>query len=155
LLRAGRNPAVVNISSIAGKRGIPARSEYTASKFAVQGFSEALRAELSRFGIDVIVVCPGLTQTNFSKNMLQQTARLPMDHLRGMTPEAVAAATLRALEKGRREVVLTTPGKLVVLVSRFLPWLADRVAARKVRALFRDEIAARRRERREHTPTRA
>jgi short-subunit dehydrogenase len=155
ILRAGRNPAVLNISSIAGKRGIPARSEYTASKFAVQGFSEALRAELSRFGIDVIVVCPGLTQTNFSKNMLQQTARLPMDHLRGMTAEAVAAATLRALEKGRREVVLTTQGKLVVLVSRFLPWLADRVAARKVRALFRDEIAARRRERLDHTPTHA
>jgi short-subunit dehydrogenase len=155
LLRAARNPAIVNISSIAGKRGIPARSEYTASKFAVQGFSEALRAEMARFGIDVIVVCPGLTQTNFSKNMLQQTARLPMDHLRGMTPEAVAAATLHALEKGKREMVLTTQGRLLVLVSRFLPWLADRVAARKVRALFRDEIAARRRQTQEHSPVHA
>src|SRR5205085_1254275 len=48
LLRQGRDPAVVNISSIAGKRGIPARSEYSASKFAVQGFSEALRAELAK-----------------------------------------------------------------------------------------------------------
>jgi short-subunit dehydrogenase len=149
LLMAGRNPAIVNISSIAGKRGIPARSEYTASKFAVQGFSEALRAEMARFDIDVLVVCPGLTQTNFSKNMLQQTARLPMDHLRGMTPEAVAAATLHALEKGKREVVLTLQGKLLVWVSRFFPWVADRVATRKVRALFRDEIAARRREHRE------
>lgn len=155
MLRMGRNPAIVNICSIAGKRGIPARSEYTASKFAVQGFSEALRAEMARFGIDVIVVCPGLTQTNFSKNMLRQTARLPMDHLRGMTSEAVAAATLQALEKRTREVVLTTPGKLLVWVNRFFPWLADRVAARKVRALFRDEIAARRRERREHTAAHA
>jgi short-subunit dehydrogenase len=144
LLQKGRHPAIVNISSIAGKRGIPARSEYTASKFAMQGFSEALRAEMARFDIDVLVVCPGLTQTNFSKNMLQQTARLPMDHLRGMTSEAVAAAALRALELGKREVVLTTQGKLLVLVSRFLPWLADRVASRKVRALFHDEIAARR-----------
>ncbi len=143
LLRLGYYPAIVNISSIAGKRGIPARSEYSASKFAVQGFSEALRAELAKDGIDVIVVCPGLTQTNFSQNMLEQKARMPMDHLRGMTAEKVAEATLRALERGRNEVCLTLQGKLMVFVSRFLPRLADRIAARKVRALFRDEIAAR------------
>jgi short-subunit dehydrogenase len=143
LLRQGNRPAVVNISSIAGKRGIPARSEYSASKFAVQGFSEALRAELAKDGIDVLVVCPGLTQTNFSQNMLEQKARLQMDHLRGMTPEAVAEATLRSLERGRNEECLSLGGRLLVLVSRFLPRLADRIARRKVRALFRDEIAAR------------
>jgi short-subunit dehydrogenase len=143
LLRQGNRPAILNISSIAGKRGIPARSEYSASKFAVQGFSEALRAELTRYGIDVLVVCPGLTQTNFSKNMLEQKARLQMDHLRGMTAGAVARAALRALERGRNEVCLTLQGKLMVLVSRFLPRLADRIAARRVRALFQDEIAAR------------
>src|SRR5262245_41187949 len=70
LLKRGVTPAVVNVSSVAGKRGIPARSEYSASKFAVQGFSDALRAELAKDGVDVIVVCPGLTQTNFSQNML-------------------------------------------------------------------------------------
>jgi short-subunit dehydrogenase len=143
VLRQGYYPAIVNISSIAGKRGIPARSEYSASKFAVQGFSEALRAELAKDGIDVLVVCPGLTQTNFSQNMLEQKARMPMDHMRGMTAEKVAEATLRAIERGRNEVCLTLPGKLMVLVSRFLPRLADRIAARKVRALFREEIAAR------------
>jgi short-subunit dehydrogenase len=145
LLKAGNRPAIVNISSIAGKRGIPARSEYSASKFAVQGFSDALRAELAKDGIDVLVVCPGLTQTNFSKNMLEQKARLQMDHMRGMTSEQVADATLRAIERGRDEVCLTFQGKLMVLVSRFLPRLADRIAARRVRALFRDEIEARRR----------
>jgi short-subunit dehydrogenase len=144
LLRQGRRPAIVNISSIAGKRGIPARSEYSASKFAVQGFSDALRAELARDGIDVIVVCPGLTQTNFSRNMIEQKARMPMDHLRGMTAEGVAAATLRALERGRNEVCLTLQGKLIVWISRFFPRLADRIARRKVLALFREEIAARR-----------
>jgi short-subunit dehydrogenase len=145
LLRQGNRPAIVNISSIAGKRGIPARSEYSASKFAVQGFSEALRAEMARFGIDVLVVCPGLTQTNFSQNMLEQKARMPMDHLRGMTAEAVAAATLQAIERGSNEVCLTLQGKLIVLVSRFFPRLADRIAARRVRELFRDEIEARQR----------
>jgi short-subunit dehydrogenase len=144
LLKKGNRPAIVNISSIAGKRGIPARSEYSASKFAVQGFSEALRAELAKDGVDVLVICPGLTQTNFSKNMLEQKARLQMDHLRGMTPAQVAIATLRAIERGKNELCLTFQGKLMVWVSRFFPRLADRIAARKVRALFKDEIEARR-----------
>jgi short-subunit dehydrogenase len=143
LLRRGNRPAIVNISSVAGKRGIPARSEYSASKFAVQGFSEALRAELAKDGIDVLVICPGLTQTNFSKNMLEQKARMQMDHMRGMTSEQVAVATLRAIERGRNEVCLTFQGKLMVLVSRLLPRLADRVARKKVLSLFKDEIAAR------------
>lgn len=142
-LRAGRHPAIVNISSIAGKRGIPARSEYSASKFAVQGFSEALRAELAHEGIDVLVVSPGLTQTNFSRNMLEQKARLQMDHMRGMSADQVAEATLAAVESGRRELTLSFQGKLMVFVSRFLPRLADRIAARSVRALFRDEIQKR------------
>jgi short-subunit dehydrogenase len=144
ILKKGNRPAIVNISSIAGKRGIPARSEYSASKFAVQGFSEALRAELSKDNIDVLVICPGLTQTNFSHNMLEQKARLQMDHLRGMTPEQVAAATLRAIERGKNELCLTFQGKLMVLVSRFFPRLADRIAARRVRGLFKEEIEARR-----------
>ena len=142
LLRAGNRPAIVNISSIAGKRAIPARSEYSASKFAVHGFSEALRAELAKDGIDVLIICPGLTDTNFSKNMLEQKARMPVDHLRGMKPQKVAAATLRAIEHGRHEVCLTVQGKLLVFVSRFFPRLADRIAARRVRQLFWDELQA-------------
>lgn len=147
LLLKGTTPAIVNISSIAGKRGIPARSDYSASKFAVQGFSEALRAEVAKDGIDVLVVCPGLTQTNFSKNMLEQKALVQLDHLRGMTPQQVALATLRSIEKGRNEVCLTFQGKLITLVSRFFPRLADRIARRKIRSLFQEEIAARERER--------
>lgn len=142
LLRLGTTSAILNISSIAGKRGIPARSEYSASKFAVQGFSEALRAELAKDGIDVLLVCPGLTQTNFSHNMLEQKAALQLDHMRGMTAEAVAEATLRALERGRNEVSLSLGGKLVVLVNRLFPRLADRIARRKVYNLFRAEIEA-------------
>jgi short-subunit dehydrogenase len=146
LLKHGQRPAIVNISSIAGRRGIPARSEYSASKFAVEGFSEALRPELAKDGIDVIVVCPGLTQTNFSKNMIEQKALLQFDHLRGMSPEEVAEVTLRAIERGSHQVTLTLKGKLLVLVSRFFPRLADRIAARKVRNLFKDEIETRRRQ---------
>jgi short-subunit dehydrogenase len=145
MLKKGNKPAIVNISSIAGKRGIPARSEYSASKFAVQGFSEALRAELAKDGVDVLIVCPGLTQTNFSANMIEQKALVQLDHLRGMTPEDVAWHTLRAIEKGYNETALTFQGKLMVLVSRFFPWIADIVVKRKVRSLFKDEIEARKR----------
>ena len=143
MLKKGHRPAIVNISSIAGKRGIPARSEYSASKFAVQGFSEALRAELAKDGVDVLVVCPGLTQTNFSQNMIEQKALVKLDHMRGMSAEEVARQTLNAIEKGRNETCLTLNGKLMVLVSRFLPWIADIIVKKKVRGLFKDEIEAR------------
>jgi short-subunit dehydrogenase len=144
LLKQGTTPAIVMISSIAAKRAIPGRSDYSASKFAVQGFSEALRAELAKDGVDVIVVCPGLTQTNFSKNMLEQKARVQLDHLRGMTSEQAADATLLALQRGRDETVLTLKGKLLVWFSRFFPRFVDWVIRRRVRKIFKDEIAARR-----------
>ncbi len=143
LLRQGRTPAILNISSIAARCGIPARSEYSASKFAIQGFSEAIRAELAKDGIDVLLVNPGLTQTNFSKNMLEQKAKIQMDHMRGMTAEEVARRSLDALARGSREVTFTFKGRLLVLVNRFMPWLVSFVTKRKVRKLFADERAAR------------
>lgn len=142
-LKQGNQPAIVNISSVAGRRGIPARSEYSASKFAVQGFSEALRAELAKDDVDVILVNPGLTQTNFSKNMIEQKARVQLDHMRGMTPEQVAEATLKAIEKNKSEITLTFNGKLMLFVCRYFPRLADMIIRRKVRKVFKDEIEAR------------
>src|SRR5262249_21625356 len=144
MLKQGVKPAIVNIGSIAGKRGIPARSHYASSKFAVQGFSEAIRAELAKDGVDVLVISPGLTQTNFSKNMIEQKAKVQLDHMRGMTSEEVAKATLRSIARGKNETVLTLNGKLLVLVSRFLPRLADLISKKKVRSLFPEEIAERR-----------
>jgi short-subunit dehydrogenase len=146
LLRKGVTPAIMNISSIVAKRGMPGRSDYSASKFAVQGFSEALRAELDKDGIDVLVVCPGLTQTNFSRNMIERKARVQLDHLRGMTSETVADEVLKSLERGRHDIDLTFQGRLLVFVSRFFPRLADRIARCKVREVFREEIAARKNE---------
>lgn len=143
LLREGVTPAIVNISSVVGRRALPARSLYSSSKFAVAGFSEAVRAELAKDGVQVIVVNPGLTQTNFSQNMLEQKARMQMDHMRGMTSEDVAEATLAAIAKGKTEVTLTLRGKLLVLVNRFAPWVVDHFARKTVRRLFADEIAER------------
>jgi short-subunit dehydrogenase len=143
LLKHGTKPAIVNISSVVGRRALPARSLYSSSTFAVAGFSEAIRAELAKDGIDVLVVNPGLTQTNFSRYMLEKRARMPMDHMRGMTSEEVAEATLDALAKGKNEITLTLRGKMLVLVSRFAPWVVDFFARKKVRELFAEEIAER------------
>lgn len=146
LLKKGTKPAILNVSSVLGRRGLPSRSEYSASKFAVQGFSEALRGELYKDGIDVLLVNPGLTQTNFSKNMLEQKARVQLDHLRGMTSEQAAEQTLRALERGNNEVTLTRGGWWLVQVNRWFPSFVDWVIRRRVRRVFRAEMEAREKE---------
>ena len=143
LLMEGTTPAVVNVSSILGRRAIPGRSLYCASKFAVEGWTQAIRAEFARFDIDVITVNPGLTQTNFSQNMLEKSAKQSLDHRRGMTSEQVAEATLAALERGKRAVNLTFLGKALLFANRFAPGLVDRITKKKVRKLFADEIAGR------------
>ena len=143
LLKAGNRSAIVNISSVLGRRGWPGRSMYSASKFALAGFSDALRAELDRFGVGVVVINPGLTQTNFSKNLLERKARVQLDHLRGMTAETVAIETLDQLAADRDELTLTRQGRLLVLFNRLAPRLIDRIGKRKVRKVFADEIAAR------------
>ena len=143
LLKQGNRPAIVNISSVLGRKGWPGRSLYSASKFALAGFSDALRAELDRFGVSVIVINPGLTQTNFSKNLLERKARVQLDHLRGMTAETVAAKTLDQLAFDCDELTLTRQGRMLVFFNRLLPGLIDRIGKRKVRKVFAAEIAAR------------
>ena len=139
LLRKGNQPLIVNISSVFGRRGYPARSLYSASKFAIQGLSDAIRAELSKDRIGVLVVNPGLTQTNFSHNMLERSARISLDHQRGMTPEQVAEATWNAAAADKAEITLTLNGKLLVFVNRFVPWVFELFARRKIRKLFAAE----------------
>jgi short-subunit dehydrogenase len=143
MLKQGKTPAILNISSIAARRGVPARSDYCASKFAVQGFSEALRAELAKDGIDVLLLNPGLTMTNFSKNMLEQKAKLQFDHMRGMTSEDVARRALSQLSWGTDELSLTWDGWLLLLVNHFFPWFVDWFSKRRVRQLFKEEMEAR------------
>jgi short-subunit dehydrogenase len=133
LLKKGTHPAIVNISSILGKRALPGRGEYCASKFAVQGFSEALRAELAKDGVNVLVVCPGLTRTNFGRNLLARATRWQADHGSGMAPEVVAKATLRALERRKNEICLTAKGRFLERLNRFVPRIVDWIAARSVK----------------------
>src|SRR5207302_2835172 len=105
-LQRGVRPAIVNVSSMCGRRGLPAWPEYSASKFALCGLTEALRAEMVRFGIDVLLVLPGLTRTDLGSHLLRNQGRMRIDFTGGMKPEMVAERIVRALEKNRTETVL-------------------------------------------------
>ncbi|HEY8503175.1 MAG TPA: SDR family NAD(P)-dependent oxidoreductase [Gemmataceae bacterium] len=136
LLTEGSEPAIVNVSSMCGRRGLPAWPEYSASKFALSGFTEALRGEMARFGIDVILVVPGLTNSGMGDHLLRSEAKMKVDYGKGMSTDHVAEQTLRALEKGRREVVLGSEARWMLRANRFFPRLTDRLIARKVRKLY-------------------
>lgn len=125
MLRQGRRPALCNIGSIVARRALPGRSEYSASKFAVAGFTEAIRAEWACEGIDVLLLNPGFTATDFEKNLVIDTAIYKTDGRRTMTAEVVAEATLRALERGRKEVTLSAQGRLLLLANRLAPRFVD------------------------------
>lgn len=125
LLRAGRTPMVVNVSSILGRRGIPLNSEYCASKFALTGFSESLRAELGKEDIDVLIVSPGTTETELFDNLLEEREKPRWAKSRGVSSEYVARATVRAIERGKYEIVPNWQGWWLLLANRIAPRLVD------------------------------
>ncbi|MHC4403890.1 MAG: SDR family NAD(P)-dependent oxidoreductase [Planctomycetota bacterium] len=130
LLKAGTRPIVVNVGSILGHRGTPHSSEYCASKFAVHGFSEALRTEVRRHGIDVLVVSPGTTETEFFDRVIERTDEPSWPEHMPVPPEKVARKTVRAIRRGRREIIPYLPGKILCWLNRLSPRLVDRIMAR-------------------------
>lgn len=131
LLRRGRRPIVVNMGSILGHVAIPHLSEYCAAKFAVRGFSESLRAELHGHGVDLLLVSPATVETEIWERMLEETAPTAWRSSRGLTPQAVAAATLRGIRRGRREVLPGVEAKAFHLLYRLCPSLVAWVLERR------------------------
>ena len=125
-----RKGTVVGVSSIAGYRGLPGRSGYSASKFALQGWLEAIRTELMNDGVHVMWVCPGFTTSNIRNAALNNEGRSqgesPMDEEKMMSAETCARHILRAIEKKKRTLVLTFTGKRTVFMNKFFPKLADK-----------------------------
>ena len=123
IMRSNGGGTIVNVSSIVGKFAQPMGGGYTATKFALQGASGAARAELKRDNIDVVLVCPGLTDTEFSQHSRisvpgaehRQGERHSLG--RGVEPERVGRRTVRAIKRGEREVYIT-------LFDRALVWFA-------------------------------
>jgi short-subunit dehydrogenase len=130
LLKNGVNPMLVNVGSIVGRRGVPYRSEYSASKFAVQGFSEAVRAEFSRFGIDVLIVNPGTTETEFFDGAFERGTEPAWPRHKPISAAIVARAMVKAMRLGRHEIIPYNLGKILCWLNRLSPSLMDRIMAR-------------------------
>jgi len=125
------NGTVVGVSSIAGYRGLPGRSGYSASKFALNGWLEALRTELLNSGTNIMWVCPGFTSSNIRNAALNKDGKAqgesPMDENKMMSAEECATHILKAIEKRKRTLVLTANGKQTVFLNRFFPAWADKL----------------------------
>lgn len=123
--------SIVGISSIAGYRGLPGRSGYSASKFALQGWLEALRTELLDSGVNVMWVSPGFTASNIRNAALNSEGRsqgeTPLDESSLMTAEECAGHILEAIRKRKRTLVLTFTGKRTVFMNKFFPGLTDKL----------------------------
>lgn len=123
--------SLAGVSSIAGYKGLPGRSGYSASKFALQGFLECIRIENLKNGLHVLIACPGFTESNIRKTALagdgSKQGESPRDETRMMKAEDVARHIFRAVAKRKRTLILTRQGKLTVLLSKLLPGLTDRL----------------------------
>jgi short-subunit dehydrogenase len=128
--------SVVGVSSIAGIKGLPARTGYSASKFAMHGFLESLRIENLKTGLHVLIACPGYTASNIRQSALNQSgnsqSESPLDESKLMTAEKVASEVFNAIEKRKASLFLTFEGKATVFLSKFFPRLLDRLVYNKV-----------------------
>jgi dehydrogenase/reductase SDR family member 7B len=126
-----RSGHIVVVSSVLGKFGSPYRSAYVASKHALHGFFDSLRAELWEQGIRVTMICPGFVRTNISVNALKGDGSTfgSMDAAQasGMDPDVCAEKIVRAIEGEPNEVYMGGKEKLGVYLKRFAPNLFARI----------------------------
>ena len=126
----------VVISSMAGKFGVPVRSGYSASKMALHGFFDAMRAELQDTGIGVTIVCPGYIQTDISKNALTASgeAQGTMDEAQrnGMPLAVMVPKVLKAIQQNKNEIHIGgfKEVKMAGLVSRLFPTMFKKIIAK-------------------------
>lgn len=121
---------IVGVSSIAGYRGLPARTGYSASKFAMQGFLEALRTELLHTGTHVMWVSPGFTASNIRNTALNASGNAqtetPLKEEKLMSAELCARHILNAMNRRKRTLVLTGQGKMAVWLNKLIPAFVDK-----------------------------
>ena len=123
--------SLVGVSSIAGYKGLPGRTGYSASKFAMQGFLEVIRIENIKKGLHVLIACPGFTASNIRKVALakdgSQQGETPLDEAKLMSAEDVSKKILKAILNKQNSVIMTSQGKLTVLLNKFFPKLVDKL----------------------------
>jgi short-subunit dehydrogenase len=136
-LMRGNQPAVVNVTSMCGRKGMPAWPEYSASKFALVGMSEAWRGEFARFDIDVLTIVPGMTNSGFQNNWLRTDGKADLRFEEGMTPEYLAEKVIDAIRANRTETVCGSEARRLLRFNRYFPRLTNWLIARKVKKLYR------------------
>jgi len=123
--------SIVGISSIAGFLGLPGRTGYSSSKFALNGFLSVLRTELLNTGVHVLTACPGFTASNIRKHALtkdgHEQGESPRVEEKMMTAEECAHHIYKAVVKRKRSLVLTGEGKLAFWLNKWWPSMAERL----------------------------
>ncbi len=123
--------SVVGVSSIAGYKGLPGRTGYSASKFAMQGFLEVLRIENMKKGLHVLIACPGFTASNIRNTALAADGSMqgesPREEDKMMSADEVALHIIKAIKKRKDRLTLTTQGKLTVVLNKFFPKFMDKM----------------------------
>lgn len=125
LLHPGNQPAIVLIGSVLAHRAVARKSEYCAAKFALRGWAESLRLELRPRGIDVVMVSPSTTRSEFFDSLLDSESTGKNALFGAQSPESVALAVLQAICRGRRESILSWGGNALVWLNWLSPRLAD------------------------------
>lgn len=128
--------SLVGVSSIAGIQGLPGRTGYSASKFALHGLLESIRNENLKNGLHVMILTAGFTKTDIRKKSLKEDGSpqgiTPRNEDKHMLPERVAIAIIRALKKKKRHKILTIEGQLLAIFQRIIPTICDFIAYRKL-----------------------
>jgi short-subunit dehydrogenase len=123
--------SVVGVSSIAGYKGLPGRSGYSASKFAMNGFLDALRVENLKTGVHIMTACPGFTASNIRNTALNkdgnQQGESTLHEEKMMTAGEVAKIIANGVESRERTLIMTGQGKLTVFLSKLIPGVLDKL----------------------------
>lgn len=125
LLQQSPSACVANVGSVLAWRGAPFVSEYAASKFALRGWSEAIRPEFDKLGIHVLHSSPATITSEFRDHLLERAEQVPWGNGSGATPERVAERITRGIERRRNEVAIDWKDWAFVRLARFAPWLLD------------------------------
>ena len=130
--------SIVGISSVAGFKGLPGRTAYSASKFAMEGFLESLEGELLKKSVHVLVACPGFTASRIRENALTSDGssqkESPREEEKMMQPEEVADKIMKAISKRERRLVMSREGKLSYWLNKFFPGFVLRKVYEKMAA---------------------
>jgi short-subunit dehydrogenase len=130
----GQRPFILNLASICGRAGIPSMSEHCGSKHAFVGLTESLRGEMARFGIDVLLVLPGVVRSDdLNRHLLRNEGKIYLDFEGAQRPESVAETVIRTIERNWAEAPSGFVSRCVWWGKRIVPRVVRAVMQRKVR----------------------